>query len=361
MSAPSLSLFSPPEEPTLLELYPLHWEHLRGKGTRACDLEALRFFDRLHPQTPSAKLTFEHTRRARRELDLRVKEKKISANQANKIGRHLNRFLALLGPNDGSIDPEDPLALQPLGILPAPLRMAVPPAQKREVEGWIEIEESSAFLSIVAHARWINPVTGRTLGTERKRQPPQLSAPHWWQCCWTFIYNSALRIDEATQVLWEDRRTDKHGEWLHVRPEVSKTGDERLVYLNRHALAALERLRTCGHVKIMAWDYSLSFLDRLRRDLFERANLHRLLEQEIGWHGLRKACATELISLCGREGSRASGLDLAAKHLGHVLKSVTAGHYMHRSAVIPYVDRLPQPAICELPPVHEDKQLKLFD
>jgi integrase len=358
--APSLALFNPPDKPTFLETYQHHWMHLRQPGTRNCDLEALRLFDRVNPYVPAESLTWEHTRKFRRELDDAVKSGRMSQNQANKLARHANRFLKLLGPNDGSFDPEDPTDLCPLGILPAPLRLKAPPKQRREVDGWVEIEESGAFLAAAKLAKWLNPVTGKALSVNRgKRRAPKIAAPHWWHSAWIFVYNSALRIDEAIEVLQADLFEDKYGRWLRVRKEVSKTGKERMVYLNDHAAAAVARLCSCDHPKIMAWDYSHSFLDRCRREIFERAGLTRLLGLGVGWHGLRKSCATELVKIAA--GSQKNGMEIAAKHLGHEPKLVTNEYYAHRSIVIPYVDKLPQPIIPELPPDENDRQLKLFD
>lgn len=347
-SAPSLSLFRPPESSSLPELYENIWADQRNPKTRSDDRRVMQLWDELHPGVPADQLTFQHARDFRRKLDEMVKTKQVVPNTANKYGRHINRFLKLLGPNDGSIDPEDPDELQPIGILSAPLRIKVPSGEARDVDDWIELEESGSFLGAAQTADWLNPQTGRPIVDGRdEKTPPKMPAPLWWSAAWLLIYNSALRIEEASKVKHSDLYRDKSGWWLRVQRDVSKTGYERSVYMNKHALAAIEQLKTDGRPTILAWDYSLSFLNRLRREIFERALLHRLIDQQIGWHGLRKACATELYKL--------GGDDVAAMHLGHRRQSVTGKHYMHKSAVCPHVDRLPQPT-----PIVLTTQLSLF-
>jgi integrase len=337
-----LKLFAP-ENPTLHALYVEKWQSLRARRTVGTDLEGLRWWEKLTGGVSACNITAETCRVFRRALDELIKLGKFGPNHGNKLVRSVNRFLKLLGPNDGSVDPEDPSELQFVGLVSGRLQIKPPKVVRKEVDGWMEIEEMEAFLAACPRAKWVNFKTARPLS-----RTPGIDPPVWWRATWILAYNTALRVEELLACRWDWMESDKHGTWLRLPKEAAKTGVERMVYLNSKALESLEVLRRCGGETWLNWPYTHSWLDRLRMRIYEHAELRRCMRLKIGWHGLRKACATALTAL--------AGADIAAMHLGHSLKGVTAKHYLHRSAVCNHVEALPQPRILEA----EDRQLRLF-
>jgi integrase len=345
-SPSSLRLFAPDEQPTLLQLYENRWLPKRSKSTAANDRECLRAFERCTGARPAATLSSEQCWQFRREQAGLVKSGQLASATANKRIRTVNLFLKLLGPNDGSIDPQDEEQLQPAELLGICLNIKQLEQQRNIVTKAIHSAESEQFLTAAARFHWRDPADKHALSS-----PPSLPATEWWRAVWLLCYNTALRIDELLTVRWEHQETDCDGTWWNLPATVTKTGAARYCYLNRHALAQLAILKRLSTETVLGWTYTKDFLQKLRLAAFNQAGLHRLVRCEIGWHGLRKACAIELAKLGGGQ--------IAGMHLGHAAAKgdVTTNHYLDRTVVVPHVDRLPQPRIIE----PTDPQQRLFE
>lgn len=343
-ASPQLRLFTSDAPQTLYELYIERWQSQRHKSTAYEDRRALKVFEELIGAIPAKEITSTHCWQFRKKLDEKIKAGEVKQNTADKWVRSVSHILKLAGPNDGSIDPEDYTELQPAGVIQTQLRLKRFGQAESDCEKLIEMEESEQFLTWLAWADWVDPKTNSPL-----LDPPLLPATVWWRNVWILCYNSALRIEELC--LWRRDwiEKDRGHWWARLPAEGTKTKTPRSVYLNAHALAAIEQLKPLESRTVIGWTYSDDFLGKLRRKFFERAGLMRCVREGIGFHGLRKACATELAKMAGHE--------IAAMHLGHKLQSVTAKHYVNRVAVIPHVDQLPQPRIIE----PADPQRRLFD
>jgi integrase len=343
-SPPQMRLFAPAEHPSLMDVYKLHWERKRKKKTTACaDREAIRAFERVVGDIPAKDLTPEVCKAFRREMKAAVAQGRWEPDTVNKRITALNHLLRLLAPDDGSADDEDD-ELQPIGLLPRQLKIKCLPRQRKLVVDVIHMSEQEQFLARSDGFRWVHPKKGKPIG-----KPPEMPAPAWWRAVWCLAYNTAMRTEELLLVEWQHLQEDADGVWFNLPHTVTKTEAPRWCYLNIHARKALQALRACGSPTVLGWHNCKEELQRLRRAAFIQAGLTRLVKEEIGFHGLRKACATAL--------TRSGGEAVSKAHLGHAAEGTTARHYLDRTIVIDHVDRLPQPRIID----PTDPQKRLFD
>lgn len=321
---------------TLRELYIELWKPKRNPRTAYEDLRALTVFEEIVGKIPASKLEIEHCWDFRLELEARIASGQIeSQNTAGKWCRSIGRFLKLAGPSSGRIDPRNQKKLQPAGVLTTVLQLEQFEVIEKDVEELMELEESEQFLAWLTNARWV-------AHSGVISNPPRMDATSWWRAVWVLCYNTGMRREEfvAWRCEWIEKSRGHY--WANLPAKVTKTKKSRSVYLNEPAMEAVNQLRKLESPTVIGWPHSAEYLGRVRRWMFEQAGLKRCIEEEIGFHGLRRACATE-IALAG------GGAEIAAMHLGQKLKSVVARHYLHKTAVIPYVNKLPQPRVTNSP------------
>ncbi|HJT35465.1 MAG TPA: tyrosine-type recombinase/integrase [Pirellulales bacterium] len=170
--------------------------------------------------------------------------------------------------------------------------------------------------------------------------PLGCTPPQFWRSLLRFVYNIGFRVQTFTAVRWDWIVSEPIGKtktWLDVPPAALKKKRGRKFYLNESALAAIEPLRVLDSVdgRILPWPHGDPYLQETRRAILAHTKLPR--SRHLGFHGLRRALATELTRICG-------GNDCAAEMaLGHSTRNVTRNHYLNRVVMAEAMDRLPQP------------------
>ncbi|MGV3605247.1 MAG: hypothetical protein ACO1RA_02490 [Planctomycetaceae bacterium] len=152
----------------------------------------------------------------------------------------------------------------------------------------------------------------------------------WWQALFIVIYNTCLRIGSVRNIHYDKIVKDQYGYWVTLRRTENKK-KAQLVYLNAHAMEAINRIRTNRKV-VFDWPHVESWLHAQRRRI---CALHLPESRQFGFHAIRKLAMNEL----GEINSLA--VKMAANHSE---RDVTKDHYMHRSTLSRASDKLPQPA-----------------
>jgi integrase len=167
---------------------------------------------------------------------------------------------------------------------------------------------------------------------------PNVAARTWWSALVRFLWNSGVRIGSALALEWRMIQPidGQPGAYANLPGDCYKGGNPHRIYLNAAALAAAEEVRPCGSVKLFPWNYTATCLQRSRKSLLTGAGIPR--ERQFGFHGLRKALATELAP---------RNALLAQQQLGHAAMAVTRQHYVDPIAVASVMENLPQPVAVE--------------
>lgn len=154
----------------------------------------------------------------------------------------------------------------------------------------------------------------------------------WWQSLVVFDYNVGVRPESLLALRFDWITTDEFGAWIKV-PCRSIKGKKhgRKFYLNDHAFAAIERIRTDREL-IFAWGKSSGWLQTCRRRLLSQTEIPK--HRQFGFKGLRKAFGTELGKIS----------EIASKMaMGHAGGDVTISSYQHKVIMVEAVRKLPQP------------------
>jgi integrase len=165
-------------------------------------------------------------------------------------------------------------------------------------------------------------------------------------------YNTGLRIETLNKLEFSWLAQDDFGWWLNVPGAAIKKHRGRAFHVNPWALAAIERVRPVAEwdarKKIFPWPHTEGWLHEQRRRILLATAIPA--NRRFGFHGLRKACGTELSAINA----------VAAKmQLGHSGGDVTVDHYTHRRVLVEAHGRLPQPPL-SAPIPGRDKQPGLF-
>jgi len=167
---------------------------------------------------------------------------------------------------------------------------------------------------------------------KRPKLPGRLIAPgQWWANVITFAYNTGQR----RQLIFGCRPEHVHGEWLDAPAEICKGHQPRRIYLNEAARAAVAAMKPGAYPFLFpwpGWPASARWLQENLRRLLAAAGLPP--ERHFGWHGFRKAAATELAQL---------NPVAAQMQLGHTSLTTTREHYLAARVLCQAVDALPQP------------------
>jgi hypothetical protein len=163
-----------------------------------------------------------------------------------------------------------------------------------------------------------------------------ISSAAFFRAIFLFDYNVPLRVETLQKLRWDWMRDNEFGCWLDCPVGSGKKKNVRQsVYVNKHALAAIEPLRGVNPTLIFPWANNESHLHRVKAQIVARSAIPAHRRTNYGFHSIRKCCATALAYIN----------PMAAKwHLGHAQgQDVTMDHYVHRSALVEAVQRLPQP------------------
>jgi integrase len=183
-------------------------------------------------------------------------------------------------------------------------------------------------------------------------QPSKLfgiRAAEFFRAMGVFNYNAPFRCETLQLLRWEWITEDELGKWIQVPAKALKQTNDQTLYLNRFALAAIEPLKALQSPLIFPWPHAESHLHRVKAQIVSRSAILAHRRNGYGFHSIRKCCATELAKIN----------PMAAKwHLGHAQgQDVTLDYYVHRSALVEAVQKLPQPSWRA---DREGKQLLMF-
>jgi integrase len=271
------------------------------------------------------------------------------------------------------------------------LDRAGPPSRKRPGAGLMErvpfIPRPSLVINrnikrfTLAEIGMLLDVTGKVARSPRGL--PGVKPRVWWECLGVVGYNIGLPIGALIALEWAWLDQDELGWWFRIPPAadgVKKSRAGRDYYLNRWALAAVERMRpsatrepraavpaTAGREKSSLQDFpkalnskaaaaatapagsaaagGTDFSSKVFPWTAAENTLWRTLQRmhaaaempgnrRFGFHGLRKACNTELTRINA----------VAAKMaMGHAVGDVTIDHYTALEIMIEAMEKLPQP------------------
>jgi len=175
----------------------------------------------------------------------------------------------------------------------------------------------------------------------------------FWRSLTLFTYNIGFRLQTLLALRWEWIYEEEFGrtrKWIKVPPEAIKKKRGRSFYLNHAAGEALNLVRQVTPSQALAgrifpWPHCESYLQASRRAMLAESKIP--VSRHFGFHGLRKAFATELAQINDAAASMA---------LGHSQRNVTRDHYLNKRVMAEAMDKLPQPKWT--PPA--DPQLRLF-
>ena len=287
----------------------------------------------------------------------------ISPNTIRKHCRGLQRCLDLAGPptrenrlgQDLYGQQESGVRGQGSGLKAKPIPfLQLPHRRRKAAEDQFTLDELAGWLS----------------AAERAQQPqlPHCSPCCWWQSLLLLLYNSGMRIGTALQLRWEWLK----GDTLTIPAEAIKGHDDRRIFLNHHARAAIERLcppslapgpsslrpltpsplaprpsplAPARSPLIFPWPHSRRRLDRERIRMLKRAAINPIGH---GFHALRKSLLTHLMN---------QDSAIAQMVAGHASIVTTLESYTHPrlARMMEIMEHVPQPD-----PVHADPQRRLF-
>jgi len=162
------------------------------------------------------------------------------------------------------------------------------------------------------------------------RDVPPITPADWWRAIVLWTTNVGTRIGTTLALRWD--WLDGHS--LRVPADALKGRRvDQTLFVNRHALAAIEPLRPAGYAAIFPWPHQVNYLQTVRRRLLEAAGIPK--PRRFGFHGLRKFLATEL--------ARSSPI-ASQKALGHTGMAMTRDHYIDGRVVEDAMQGVSQPA-----------------
>ena len=153
----------------------------------------------------------------------------------------------------------------------------------------------------------------------------------WWRSLLLFAYNTGFRRQTLLAARWD--WLDDEG-WLTVPPVAIKREQGGRFYLNRFARAAIEPARAWGREVIFPWACGNTALHDRCRELMDAAAIRST--DDCPRRGLHRLRASLLTWLAGEN-------DMVARIVANHRGGVTQEHYVQRSIVIPYLERVPQP------------------
>jgi integrase len=184
-----------------------------------------------------------------------------------------------------------------------------PPERDKIPEDGFTLDEIRAWLEACKYARQPALTT--------------CSAPDWWRALVRCLYNTGLRIGSALKLRREwispAPLTGANGErwgFATIPGDSYKGGRPHIVYLPPAALQAIQAIRTPA--TIFPWLHTPKHLQEARRELLAMAGIPE--SRKFGFHGVRKAVATEIWRIDPKA---------AQLQLGHTDPRVTKGHYVN--------------------------------
>lgn len=254
----------------------------------------------------------------------------LADNTVRKHCGHVQRVLNVAGPSKP----------QPGGELNVRLLEEVPYIS-RPAEVLNEVEDNFTLEEL-----------GKVLDACRVAIAPRISgiaSSQWWRSLIVFDYNVGLRIGSLLKLRWEWFEQSGDQWWIRLpvrstRERAIKGRQGKRFYVNAPAMAALDRIRLPSRDLVFPWPYSESYLHAMRRRILRATGLPK--ERQLGFHGVRKAFATEV-----------SQINSIAAHkiVGHSSAKTTADHYVNKRVMTETLDVLLQP------PSWHDPQMRLFD
>ncbi len=235
----------------------------------------------------------------------------LSPASVHKHYVNIDRLLRMTGPADRQ-NPAGADVLERPPWLQGPKRehlAPLPPFSLDEIWRWLEVLPKLA------------------------RPMPKISGydpVEWWQALILVAYNSSMRSGTLLRIRWEMIK----GHLLPLPPEIVKSKQGHLVWLNRAALAALEPLRKPEGL-VFGWENWSRGESTFRK--------HRVRLQKaagipcFGLKALRRSFSTE----CGQINPLAMQLQMG--HVGLGMR-MAAEHYISAEKVLEEaVEKLPQP------------------
>lgn len=175
----------------------------------------------------------------------------------------------------------------------------------------------------------------RATGPRKASRVYRVELPTFWESLVTFTYNAGLRIESSLFLRFSWLAQDELGWWLRIPAGAMKGRRQgRVIYLNSHALAAIERMRGGSSDLIFGGACSYYVCNANLQRILRRSSLPP--ERQFGMHSLRKTFLTELTKI------NPAAAKKAACH-GKPTGDVTLDHYTSKRIVIAAVDQLPQP------------------
>lgn len=239
---------------------------------------------------------------------------------SHTIVKHCNHLQWILN-RTGPREPNHPKKRRNKGLLPEIPLIERPLLDIEPPDGDFTIDETLAILA--------------SFTSHKPRAPKEsitgVPADAWWRALIAVCYYSGLRIGAVMQLEW----TFLQGEWLVVPPRVMKRRKGKKQFLSAEAREAIEPLRK-GHKLIFAWPNWLEKKGARRsmRRVFELRLIKAGLPEhrQFGFHGFRKAHATEIASVN----------PLAAQlSLGHSDSKTTTDHYVNPRVAAEAIKRMP--------------------
>ena len=172
----------------------------------------------------------------------------------------------------------------------------------------------------------------------------QFMAAAWWMALLRFLYNTGLRIGSTREIrrewIFHVPQADGGFSYVQIPGDAYKQSRSHLIYLNRHAIAAIEPMPKTG--KIFPWFESPTSLGRQMKRLITAAGIPQEKYSGLAFHGMRKSLGTALWGV---------NQEAARLQLGHASKSTTEQSYAGSSqlanslaaAVGPFLENLEQP------------------
>lgn len=150
----------------------------------------------------------------------------------------------------------------------------------------------------------------------------------WWRNVYLFLYNTGIRHADIMDSRWCDIRVRNRVTVLVISAKREKTGEEKVIPLNTHALEILRQMpRGNPNHRIFRWNMSERTLYTQRSRIIEAAGLPNL---KIGsFHAIRRMVATMI--------------DDPQLVLGHTSAQTTRIHYTAISRKAHAFGRLEQP------------------
>ena len=286
----------------------------REPGTETTYRTALGYWARLTDNPPIREITRDHLRRFLNRLKTVTTPRTRGPLSTTTVRNHMiviQRLLQWCGqpdrhnPNGAGLRPDVPW-------------LPIPRKQFHAPRPGFTLDEMARWLAVL-------PEIAESMPTVDGADPAA-----WWRAIVLVSYNTGMRPGTTFRVDWSmlDGRT------LRIPPTIIKGHFGRLVWLNDHALEALDPLRRSAGL-IFGWDGWPARETTLRRHLRLQQELAGIPRRSL--YGLRRAFATE----AGKVNPLAMGL--AMGHVGPGLQ-MAADHYIDAEAVLSdALAKLPQP------------------